>query len=388
VRTLLVGPEGHGGEGIYLDTLRSHPPDGVEYVAAGGFHVGADGARSQAAVETALNRIVRRAAIPDIGFRAFALEATFDLVHVHAHPVRLSGLGSTPLVMSEGSSSAVYLGEYLGWDTERLRKGYARARRIYRTLGIADRLLTLERVTKAYVFSHWARDVNLRWGADPAKLEVIYPGFPVQPPRERAERDEFTFLFVGADFERKGGFELITAFDELSREHPHARLFLAGTDPAERNPDRELHEWVGRAARERALERLDELEHRGAVVRTSWIDRDRLLRDVFPGADVFVMPSRAEGFGFTNVEAMSFGVPVITSTAGPGAEIVDDGTDGLLVAPGDVDGLRTAMRRLIENPDTAARLGAAAREKFLERFTLARLQDRLGDFYRRALEGR
>jgi glycosyltransferase involved in cell wall biosynthesis len=248
--------------------------------------------------------------------------------------------------------------------------------------------LTLERVTKAYVFSHWARDVNLRWGADPAKLEVIYPGFPVQPPRERAERDEFTFLFVGADFERKGGFELITAFDELSREHPHARLFLAGTDPAERNPDRELHEWVGRAARERALERLDELEHRGAVVRTSWIDRDRLLRDVFPGADVFVMPSRAEGFGFTNVEAMSFGVPVITSTAGPGAEIVDDGTDGLLVAPGDVDGLRTAMRRLIENPDTAARLGAAAREKFLERFTLARLQDRLGDFYRRALEGR
>jgi glycosyltransferase involved in cell wall biosynthesis len=370
-----------------MDTLRRHPAADVEYVPAGGFHVGADGAPCAVAVETALNRCVRRAAIPDIGFRALRLRARFDLVHVHAHPVRLSGLGSTPLVMSEGSSSAVYLGDYLGWDEKRLDAGYRRARRIYRTLGIADRLLTLERVTKAYVFSNWARDINLRWGADPAKLEVVYPGFPVQPERDRAERAEFTFLFVGGDFERKGGFELVEAFAEVARAHPHARLFLAGTDPAERNPDRDLYAWVGSARRERVLQVLDELERRGAVVRTNWIDRTRLLREVFPQADAFVMPSRAEGFGFTNVEAMSFGLPVITSTAGPGAEVVADGQHGLLVAPGDVDELRAAMLSLVDDRELAARLGAGARQNFLGRFTLAHFVDRIGDLYRRAVEG-
>jgi glycosyltransferase involved in cell wall biosynthesis len=337
-------------------------------------------------VEIAFNRFVHPFTVPDMGFRALRLKDRFDLVHVHAHPVRLSGLRGTPFVMSEGSSSAVYIGEYLGWDAERMRRGYARSRRIYRLLGIADRLLTLERVTKAYVFSEWARQVNVRWGADPSKLEVIPPGFPVQPPRKRIPGDEFTFLFVGGDFERKGGFELVEAFADLVNEHPNARLVLAGTDPHERNPDRLIHEWVDSRRRSRLLELLADLERGGRVERMPWINRNRLMGELYPLADVFVMPSRAEGFGFTNVEAMSFGVPVLTSTAGPGAEIVDDGRTGLLVSPGDAAGLRDAMERLIIDPEATAQMGSVAQNQFLQRFTLRQLQDRLGDFYTRALE--
>jgi glycosyltransferase involved in cell wall biosynthesis len=387
VRALLVGPEGHGGEGVYLDTLRRHPPDGVEYVAARGFHTGAPGAPCRRAVEVGLNRLVHPFTTPDMGFRALRVRDRFDLVHVHAHPVSLAGLRGTPFVMSEGSSSAVYIGEYLGWDDARLARGYGRTRRVYRALGIADRLLTLERVSKAYVFSEWARQVNLRWGADPDKLEVVYPGFPVQPDVDRdSGRDTFTFLFVGGDFERKGGFEVLEAFSELVLEHPHVRLLLAGTDPRERNPDRLVHSWVADARRERALHQLDELERSGAVWRTAWVERRRLLDELYPQADAFVMPSHAEGFGFTNVEAMSFGLPVITSTAGPSAEIIDDGRTGLLVAPGDTAGLRVAMARLVSDPGGAIAMGRSARERFLARFTLRHLQDRLGDFYRRAAE--
>jgi glycosyltransferase involved in cell wall biosynthesis len=321
-----------------------------------------------------------------MGFRALHVRDRFDLVHVHAHPASLSGIDGTPLVMSEGSSSAVYIGEYLGWDAERLRRGFTRARRMYRALGIADRLLTLEKVTKAYVFSEWARQVNIRWGADPEKLEVIYPGFPVQPPKARDRTsDEFRFLFVGGDFERKGGFEIVEAFAELSREVPHARLVLAGTDPRDRNPDRLIHSWVDDARRQRALEQLDDLERRGLVSRTHWVARERLLTEFFPKADVFVMPSHAEGFGFTNAEALSFSLPVITSTAGPTAEIVDDGRTGVLVPPGDAAALREAMARLAQDPEATARMGDAARDAFLARFTVDRLRQRLGDFYRRAL---
>jgi glycosyltransferase involved in cell wall biosynthesis len=387
MRALLVGPEGHGGEGVYLDTLRRNPPDGVAYTSTGGFHTGAPGVSCRRATEITLNRVVHPVAIPDMGFRALHLREPFDLVHVHAHPASLSGLRGVPLVMSEGSSSAVYIGEYLGWDAERLRKGFARARRMYRALGIVDRLLTLEKVTKAYVFSDWARQVNIRWGADPEKMEVIYPGFPVQPPKRRESLSgTFTFLFVGGDFERKGGFELVDAFAQVARDFPHARLVLAGTDPHERNPDRLVHSWVGAARRQRVLEQLAELERTGLAERTPWVDRERLLTEFFPRADAFVMPSHAEGFGFTNVEALSFSLPVITSTAGPTEEIVDDGRTGLLVAPGDVRGLAEAMSRLVQDPVTTARMGDAGRNAFLGRFTIDLLRGRLGDLYRRALD--
>ncbi|MGH2951354.1 MAG: glycosyltransferase family 4 protein [Solirubrobacterales bacterium] len=383
---LLVGPHGHGGEGIYVDTLERHPPGGVAYTRSGGFHRGAPGARCRVGTEVALNRLVHPLVIPDMGFRALSIDERFDLIHVHAHPISLRGARGTPLVMSEGSSSAVYLADYLGWDQERLARGYRRARRVYRALGIADRLLTLERAAAAYVFSTWAREVNLHWGADPEKLEVIAPGFPTPDPVDRRGREAFTFLFVGGDFERKGGFDLIEAFAGLAREHPAARLLLAGTDPTQRNPDRLVHSWVSAGRRERALATLAELERAGRAKRLPWLDRAKLVGSVYPRADAFVMPSHAEGFGFTNIEAMSFGLPVITSTAGPAGEIIEEGRTGQLVAPGDSEALRNALAQLAGDPDTARRIGEAARLEFLRRFTVERLRADLGALYRRALE--
>ena len=70
----------------------------------------AAGATTVRSLQVALNRTVRRASFPDIGFRALRLQERYDLVHVHAHPSVLLNLGETPLVLSEGSSSAVYLG--------------------------------------------------------------------------------------------------------------------------------------------------------------------------------------------------------------------------------------------------------------------------------------
>jgi glycosyltransferase involved in cell wall biosynthesis len=386
MRALLVGPYGHTGEGVYVDTLERHRPHGVTYARAGGFHRGAPGARCRIIAEVALNRVVHPLAIPDMGFRALSVRDRFDLIHVHAHPVSLRGRRETPLVMSEGSSSAVYLGEYLGWDETRLARGYRRARRLYRALGIADRLLTLERATVAYVFSFWAREVNLRWGADAEKLAVVAPGFPTADRVDRSGRERFTFLFAGGDFERKGGFEVIEAFARVAEEHPRVHLVLAGTHPAERNPDRLVHSWVPAARRQRALETLTALQRAGRAERLPWVDRAALMSSVYPRADAFVMPSHAEGFGFANVEAMSFGLPVVTSTAGPAAEIVDDGSTGLLVPPGDVVALRNALARLAADPIGAQRMGEAARGDFLARFTLERLRADLGALYRRALE--
>lgn len=369
-----------------MRTLTAHPPAEVRYQLAGSFHEHAPGVRCQVAREILLNRVVRPATIPDMGFRALRLERRFDLVHVHAHPVLLGGRDGIPLVMSEGSSSAVYLGDYLGWEVERIDRGYRRARRIYRALGIADRLLAQGQAASVYVFSEWARSVNVGWGADPDKMEVVEPGFPIPPEPERTARDEFRFLFIGTDFERKGGFEVVEAFSEVVAEVPGARLTLITPDPAIPNPDRLVHGWVDQPRRERVLARLAELVRAGSAEVRPPASRERLYGEHYPGADAFVMPTHAEGFGFTNIEAMGFGLPVISSRVGPIPEVVADGVTGRLIASGDVLALTEAMLELAGDRGRARNLGAAGRRAFLERFTLERYQASLGDLYRRALD--
>jgi len=357
-------------------------------VKAGSFHSGAPGARCRVAEEILLNRLVHPWLIPDMGFRSLALEDRFDLVHVHAHPVRLANLRGTPLVMSEGSSSAVYLHEYLNWDDRKLARGYSRTRWVYERLGIHDRLLNLRRVSRAYVFSEWARDVNIRWGADPGRLEVVYPGFRTPGTVDRSERTEFRFVFVGADFERKGGFEVVEAFETVAARHPDARLVLVSTDPRIPNPDRAIHSWVSPARREQVIARLGTLEGRGLAASFPPLDRSVLYEKIYPEADVFVMPSRAEGFGFTNVEALSFGLPVISSRVGAIPEAIEHGVTGLLVSPGDVSSLASAMERLVTDRSLVSRMGDAARSAFLARFTLERLRARLGEIYQKARQDR
>lgn len=384
-KVLLVAPGGQGGEGVYTRTLLENPPEGTTLVWAGGSHQAPPGSRCHPWAEVLLNRIVRKWAILDAGFRILEVRGDYQLIHVHAHPARLSLPRPLPIVMSEGSSSAVYLREYLNWSEAKMASRYARARRLYKTLRIHDRLVNLEGVAVCYVFSRWARDVNLRWGADPAKMEVVPPGFPTPPEVARDGRGTFTFLFVGTDFERKGGFEVLDAFERLVRRHPEARLILVTPDPQVPHPDRAIHAWVDPGRREALLKVFHDLIRRGLVEHHPLIDRRQLYEELYPRADAFVMPSRAEGFGFTNVEAMSFGLPVVSSSIGAIPEVIQDGITGFLVPPADVTALTERMERLASDPLRARTLGGKGREVFLARYTLERFRAELARVYRIAL---
>ncbi|MBA3327762.1 MAG: glycosyltransferase family 4 protein [Solirubrobacterales bacterium] len=243
----------------------------------------------------------------------------------------------------------------------------------------------LDKASRAYVFSHWARSLNAEWGADPSKIDVVYPGFPTPVLGAREPEQSFRFLFIGRDFERKGGFELIEAFESVLDQHPEARLTLVTEDFSVRNPDRLIHSWVPDSRRERGFARLADLERRGLVERLPLVSRDMIMREVFPGADAFVMPTHAEGFGFTNIEAMSFGMPVISSEVGAIPEVVAHERTGLLVAAGDPVALASAMSRLVADRDLARRLGFAGRQDFLSRFTIEHSQAAVRAVYDKAL---
>ena len=95
------------------------------------------------------------------------------------------------------------------------------------------------------------------------------------------------------------------------------------------------------------------------------------LGPYFERASVVVCPSRREGYGVVAREAMAFGRPVVASAVGGLVDAVEDGVTGLLVPPRDPGALRVALERLLADPELRGRLGEAARERALERFSWA-----------------
>ena len=91
-------------------------------------------------------------------------------------------------------------------------------------------------------------------------------------------------------------------------------------------------------------------------------------------ADVFVLPSLNENLPLALLQAMAMGLPCIATDVGGIPEVLDADC-GILVTPGDVGSLRAAMERMIDEPGLAARLGAMARRRVAERFSLSRCAD-------------
>jgi glycosyltransferase involved in cell wall biosynthesis len=128
---------------------------------------------------------------------------------------------------------------------------------------------------------------------------------------------------------------------------------------------------VGRAPRKRYLQRLLQRAERLSV-------RDRLImagfqEDVVPflhTMDVFVLPSRTEGFPMTILEAMAAGRPVVATAVGGIPEIVRDGETGFLTPPGDPGRLAEAFLQLLEAPTLATAMGEAGRKRVESHFTL------------------
>ena len=111
---------------------------------------------------------------------------------------------------------------------------------------------------------------------------------------------------------------------------------------------------------------------------TGWVEDSR---EYLVGYDVFVLPSYTEGFPLTTLEAMLAGVAVVASDVGGVSESVIHDETGLLVRPGDVDGLAVALQRLVDDPSLRRRLTDAGRAMVQERFTAPTMARRFEELY-------
>jgi glycosyltransferase involved in cell wall biosynthesis len=111
-------------------------------------------------------------------------------------------------------------------------------------------------------------------------------------------------------------------------------------------------------------------EMAGGDTRIRYIGYVKEVENVYHTADIIVVPSRwQEPLGLINLEAGACRKPVVATRVGGIPEVVEDGVNGYLVAPGNVDGLAERVRQLITDPALRARLGDAGRARVEQSFT-------------------
>jgi glycosyltransferase involved in cell wall biosynthesis len=155
-----------------------------------------------------------------------------------------------------------------------------------------------------------------------------------------------TFLFCGQMIARKGIDLLLVAFDRLVRRGLDVRLLLVGREA-------DLPQFLAGVS----------LDARSKICYEGFQPPEQLAR-YFARGDVFVLPSRHDGWGVVVNQALAAGLPIITSDAvGAGVDFVEERVNGILVAAGDADQLYRGMEAIALNPELAYQWGKKSRER-------------------------
>lgn len=244
---------------------------------------------------------------------------------------------------------------------------------------IIDRLTARWATHFVAVSEHVARTNRRALGVPAERTTVIHRGRdpelyrPASPERRTALRgdlglgeDERVILNIARLLDRKGQHELISAMPEIVRAQPRARLLIAGEGPE-------------RAALERAVADL------GLDSRVTLLGTRQDVPDLLAVADVFVTPSHYEGHGGSLIEAMLAGLPIVATDTPPHRESMEPGVTGLAVPLRDPAALAAAIVSLLDDPERAREMSAAAREAARARFDVAEIARRHEALYRRVV---
>jgi glycosyltransferase involved in cell wall biosynthesis len=149
----------------------------------------------------------------------------------------------------------------------------------------------------------------------------------VQP--DNADYGNKNILFAGIDWERKGGPDLLCAFQIVLKKHPDANLTIVGCSPEINIPNCTA---VGKV-------------------------QANEMGPYFQHASIFCLPTRMEPFGVAFIDALYYKLPIVATNIGAIPDFVKNGKNGYLVEPGDIDGLARHLDILLSNPDQCRAFG-------------------------------
>jgi glycosyltransferase involved in cell wall biosynthesis len=226
--------------------------------------------------------------------------------------------------------------------------------RHYTTTGASNlyspRWIALERQIYQNAALTFLRSSNVRrslieeYGCPPEKAVLAYAGSNAKVSPVKKQNTDYTkpvILFVGLDWKRKGGPDLVEAFKRVREKIPAARLMIVGADPDLQVPG---IPGVGTLPPEE-------------------------LDPYYQEASLFCLPTYLEPFGIVFIEAMTAHLPIVATRVGAIPDFVEEGRNGLLVEPGDITGLANALLQLLENPALCRSFGEASFQLTRDRYS-------------------
>ncbi len=197
------------------------------------------------------------------------------------------------------------------------------------------------------------------FGVSEEKIKVVYAGSNLEKMiiAENKSYDENVILFVGKDFERKGGKVVLEAFQKIKKSVKDVKLIILGADIEVADPAVEVYGFVDKNTQ----------------------GGEELINEIYQRASVFVMPSFFEPFGIVFCEAMFHKLPCVGSNICAMPEIVKDGESGFLIEPGNSTQLAEKVIEILLDKKLAHDLGHKGYEIAHDRFTWDRVADRVVD---------
>lgn len=264
--------------------------------------------------------------------------------------IMLARLFNVPVIAHlHGSSFEAFVTEEPAW----------RQRIIIAQLERMDRLLVLGEHWRKYIFSIAPR----------ARVQVL-PNSVRMPNHEVSDLSgpAVEMLFLGIVGRRKGVYDLLEAMALVKIENPAVHLTIGGNG--------EVSEAQNYAVK---------LGVSDVVKFVGWVD-GAVKQALIQSSEIYVLPSHNEGLPVSILEAMSYQLPIISTNVGSIAELVRDGIDGLIVAPGDVVALAEAILKLTISLTLRREMGANARQRVGDQFSEEAVLPRLECLYDELLD--
>ncbi|EMI10455.1 glycosyltransferase [Anoxybacillus gonensis] len=227
-------------------------------------------------------------------------------------------------------------------------------------LNQADKLIVLSEEWKKF-FSQIANE---------HKIKILYNGVHLSHFTGTRANDVPICLFLGRLGKRKGTYDLLECARVMKDRKLKFKLLLAGDGEIEK-----VEEYI------KKYELQDYIEVLGWI---SGNEKTELLKK----ADIFVLPSYNEGLPMAILEAMDFGLPIVSTPVGGIPEAVKHLENGFLVQPGDIASIVLALEKLIINKDLRERMGEKNKEKVKNKFDLNVLLHDLEQVYNELIKNR
>ncbi len=223
----------------------------------------------------------------------------------------------------------------------------------------------LERSNKIIAVSDFTRrELRQYYKVKEDKICVIHNGVDIEKFKPATDKrklkeelgfnpDDIAILSVGRLYARKGLFTLIESMPAVVKRFRNAKFIISG-----KGQSGEMKKLVAHATR---------LGIRDNIIFTGYFP-DKKLPKLYQAADVFAFSTFYENLPFAVLEAMSSGLPIVTTLVGGIPEMIDDGENGFLVAPFNSKGMSDRILYFLEHPAEASEMALLARKAVEERF--------------------